>query len=193
MANKHSWFLTINNPTDIDLDLCRTSTQASSIEHHQLKKVDGTYVNTVTPPEFYSNKGQPIKGLAYFGFSTEVGKNGTPHLHCVVIFKVAKSFATLKKLFPRANIQPVRGTFQEAISYIRKDGRFHSVSFVPKERNIQYVINDNKLAKLALEGDLSISKLEDRITSLEDKLDKLIILISQKKILNTLTSDEDIV
>ena len=192
MANKHSWFLTINNPTEVDTKLCHTATRASSIENRQLIKADGTYVNTVKQDNLVSNKDQPIKGLAYFGFSTEVGKHGTPHIHCVVIFKVAKSFATLKKLFPRANIQPIRGTFQEAISYIRKDGRFFSVSFVPKERYIQYVINDNKLAKLALEGDLSISKLEDRITSLEDKLDKLILLISQKKILNTLSSDEDV-
>ena len=132
----------------------------------------------------------PIKGLAYFGYATETGASGTPHIHCVVIFKVAKSFAALKKLFPRANIQPVRGTFQEAISYIRKDGRFHSIAFVPKERYTQYVINDNKLAKLALEGDVSISKLEDRITNLEEKLDKLILLISQKKILNTLHNED---
>ena len=193
MVNKHAWFLTINNPTEVDLELCHSATRASSIEHRQLKMVDGTYVNTLKPHEYYSPIDNTIKGLAYFGFSTEVGKSGTPHLHCVVIFKFAKSFATIKKLFPRANIQPVRGTFQEAISYIRKDGRFHSIAFVPKQRYVQYVINDNKLAKLALEGDLSISKLEDRITSLEDKLDKLIVLISQKKILNTLTSDEDIV
>ena len=98
----------------------------------------------------------------------------------------------IKKLFPRANIQPVRGTFQECLDYIRKDGRYHSIAFVPKERYIQYVLNDNKLAQLALEGDITISRLEDRITNLETKLDKLILLISQKKILNTLHHDESV-
>jgi hypothetical protein len=98
----------------------------------------------------------------------------------------------LKKLFPRANIQPVRGTFQQSLDYIRKDGRYHSISFVPKERYTQYVVNDNKLALLALEGDITITRLEDRITNLEAKLDKLILLISQKKILNTLLPEEEV-
>ena len=110
----------------------------------------------------------------------------------MVIFKSAKSFLALKKLFPRANIQPVRGTFQECLDYIRKDGRYHSISFVPKERCLQYVTNDNKLAQLALEGDVTISRLEDRISNLETKLDKLIFLISQKKILNTLLPEEEV-
>ena len=192
MANKHSWFLTINNPTEVDLDLCRSATRASSIENRQLKELDDTYINTVKPTEYWSSYGNPIKGLAYFGYSQEVGKQGTPHLHCMVIFKNAKSFLAIKKLFPRANIQPVRGTFQECLDYIRKDGRYHSIAFVPKERYIQYVVNDNKLAQLALEGDVTISRLEDRITNLETKLDKLILLISQKKILNTFHHDESI-
>lgn len=190
MANKHAWFLTINNPTEIDLDLCRHATRASSVEDRQLKKVDGTYIRTHEKTEYFSSKGITIKGLAYFGYSQEVGKSGTPHIHCMVIFKNAKSFAALKKLFPRANIQPVRGTFQQSLDYIRKDGRYHSIAFVPKERYIQYVVNDNKLAQLALEGDVTISRLEDRIINLETKLDKLILLISQKKILNTLHNDE---
>lgn len=192
MANKHAWFLTINNPTEIDLDLCRDATRASSIENRQLKKADGTYVNTLKKTEYWSSKGNPVKGLAYFGYSQEVGKQGTPHLHCMVIFKNAKSFLAIKKLFPRANIQPVRGTFQECLDYIRKDGRYHSIAFVPKERYKQYVVNDNKLAQLALEGDVTISRLEDRISNLETKLDKLIFLISQKKILNTLLPEEEV-
>lgn len=188
MANKHAWFLTINNPTEVDLELCRLAT-TSSLENRRHFTVDGKYSHKHAE-HIVSNKGLPVKGLAYFGYSQEVGKQGTPHIHCMVIFKNAKSFLALKKLFPRANIQPVRGTFQECLDYIRKDGRYQSISFVPKERCLQYVTNDNKLAQLALEGDVTISRLEDRITNLESKLDKLIFLISQKKILNTLQDDE---
>ncbi len=188
MANKHAWFLTINNPTEVDLELCRWAT-TSSLENRRHFTVDGNYSHKHTE-HIVSNKGLPVKGLAYFGYAQEVGKQGTPHIHCMVIFKNAKSFVALKKLFPRANIQPVRGTFQECLDYIRKDGRYHSISFVPKERCLQYVTNDNKLAQLALEGDVTISRLEDRITNLETKLDKLIFLISQKKILNTLRDDD---
>ena len=190
MANKHAWFLTINNPTEADLELCHLAT-SSSLENRRHFTVDGNYSHKHSE-RTVSNTGLPIKGLAYFGYSQEVGKQGTPHLHCMVIFKNAKSFLALKKLFPRANIQPVRGTFQECLDYIRKDGRYHSISFVPKERYQQYVVNDNKLAKLALEGDVTISRLEDRISNLETKLDKLIFLISQKKILNTLLPEEEV-
>lgn len=193
MANKHSWFLTINNPTEADLELCRAATRSSSITNRQIHEFDGTYVNTMPPTKLpSSNHDMPIKGLAFFGFAQETGKHGTPHIHCVVVFKQTKSFQTLKKLFPRANIQPVRGTFKECINYTRKDGRFYSISFVPTDRNIQYVENDNKLAKLSLEGDVSLTRLENRITNLEDKLDRLISLISQKKILNTLRPDENV-
>ena len=190
MANKHAWFLTINNPTEVDLELCRWAT-TSSLENRRHFTVDGNYSHKHTE-HIVSNKGLPVKGLAYFGYAQEVGKQGTPHIHCMVIFKNAKSFVALKKLFPRANIQPVRGTFQECLDYIRKDGRYHSISFVPKERCLQYVTNDNKLAQLALEGDVTISRLEDRITNLEAKLDKLIFLISHKKILNTLLPEEEV-
>ena len=195
MANKHSWFLTINNPNEAELKLCHLAT-SKSVENSQHFYCGGDYNGKFSHmgyvPDVTPTKESPIKGLAYFGYSQEVGKHGTPHLHCVVIFKNAKSFQQVKNVFPRANIQPVRGTFQEATDYIRKAGRFFSTSFVTKEKAKQYVENDNQLAKLALEGDISVARLDDRITSLETKLDKLILLISQKKLLNTLSPDETV-
>lgn len=191
MVKKHSWFLTINNPTEFELDLCRSACYASNLESFQTREADGTFVSQgkIAHKVFYGSKDSE-KGLAYFGFAQEVGKSGTPHLHCIAIYKRSKSFKKIKEIFPRANIQSLRGTFDEALTYVRKDGRYHSIAYAPMERVRQYVINDNKLATLALEGDKSLLELQDQVNNLEKKMDILISLISQKKLLNTLSPDE---
>lgn len=190
MVKKHSWFLTINNPTEFDLELCRSACWASNLENFQNREADGTFVAQGKKPEVLSGSKDSEKGLAYFGFAQEVGKSGTPHLHCIAIFKRSRAFKKIKEIFPRANIQSVRGTFDEAVTYARKDGRYHSIAYAPMERVRQYVINDNKLATLALEGDKSLTELQNQVDNLEKKMDILISLISQKKLLNTLSSDE---
>jgi len=190
MVKKHSWFLTINNPTEFELKLLHSASK-NTIAEHQLKLADGTFVAQGKIPEcFYGGKEE--KGLAYFGFSKEVGKSGTPHVHCICIFKRTQTFKKVKELFPRANIQAVRGTFDEAITYARKDGRFYSIAYAPLDRVRQYVTNDNKLAQLSLEGDKSIQDLQHDVQLMNKKIDLILSLISQKKILNTL-SDEDLI
>lgn len=191
MVKKHSWFLTINNPTDSELELCRSACRATNPETYQIREADDTFVNQgkITRGPWYGSK-ESERGLAYFGFSQEVGKSGTPHIHCIVIYKRCKSFNKVKEIFPRANIQSVRGTLDEAITYVRKDGRYNSICYAPMERVRQYVINDNKLATLALEGDKSLTELQAQVNNLEKKMDILISLISQKKLLNTLSPDE---
>ena len=192
MVKKHGWFVTLNNPTDDELELCKLSLK-QSVDGRRLNTLDGEYSHLASGQHVYSNRGLPIKGLAYFGFAEEVGKEkGVPHIHCVVVFKRPKAFTSMKKLFPRANIQNIRGNYDEAITYIRKDGRFFDTAFVPKEQVRQYITNDNQLAHLALAGDTSLQNLQLKVDNLETKLDRLIDLISQKKILNTL-SDSDIV
>lgn len=190
MVKKHSWFLTINNPTEFELSLLHSASK-NTVAEHQLKYADGSFVAQSKIPEYFYG-GKEEKGLAYFGFSKEVGKSGTPHVHCICIFKRTQTFKRVKELFPRANIQSVRGTFDEAVTYARKDGRFYSIAYAPMERVRQYVTNDNKLAQLALEGDKSIIDLQNDVQELHRKLDLILTLISQKKILNTL-SDEDLI
>ena len=192
MVKKHGWFVTLNNPTDGELELCKLSLK-QSVAGRRFHTLDGEYSHLMSRSHVYSNTAMPIKGLAYFGFAEEVGKEKhVPHIHCVVVFKRPKAFTSVKKLFPRANIQNIRGSYDEAITYIRKDGRFFDTSFVPKEQVRQYITNDNELAHLALAGDTSLKDLQLKVDSLETKLDRLIDLISQKKILNTL-SDSDFV
>ena len=52
----------------------------------------------------------------------EVGdKEGTPHLHMVYVFKNSRRFAAIKKMFPRANIDLMRGKWSD-MEYLIKDG-----------------------------------------------------------------------
>ncbi len=190
MVKKHSWFLTINNPTEFELKLLHEASK-NTVEHHQTRTVKGEFAAQGTANNVWY-AGPDKKGLAYFGFSKETGKSGTPHVHCICIFKRSQTFKKIKELFPRANIQPVRGTFDEALSYARKDGRFFSIAYARMELVREYVATDNKLAQLSLEGDKTILDLQHDVQLLNKKLDLILSLISQKKILNTL-SDEDMI
>lgn len=46
----------------------------------------------------------------------------TPHLHAIFRFKNQKSFSTLKAELPRANIEIMRGTYAQALRYLKKHG-----------------------------------------------------------------------
>lgn len=52
----------------------------------------------------------------------EVGEQGTPHLQGYVYWKNQRSFKTLQKLFPRANLEAAKGTGQQNRTYCTKDG-----------------------------------------------------------------------
>lgn len=55
-----------------------------------------------------------------FLFQEEEGENGTPHLQGVVSFKNARSFASMKKLIPRAHIEPCK-SFIASVRYCSKE------------------------------------------------------------------------
>lgn len=188
MVKKHSWFLTINNPLDHELTLCSLAL-SNDVANSMRKDLAGNYYGQHADCEI-SNKQLNPKNLAYFGFAEEVGKQGTKHLHCIIVFKMPKSFASMKKIFPRANIQAMRGTLDEAVTYVRKDGRYHSAKFVPMERVSTYVENDNKLSRLAAEGDKKLEDYYNEVKELRQELrefkEVISLLLSQKKILNRL-------
>ena len=189
MVNKHSWFLTINNPLDHEIELCRLAL-LDSVENRVRTDLDGNYYGQHDSFQF-SNKGLHPKNLAYFGFAEEVGKQGTKHLHCIIVFKKAKSFSTVKKLFPRANIQAMRGTLEEAVAYVRKDGKYNAIKFVPSMGQVAlYVDNDNKLSRLAAQGDQTLEEYRAEVKELREELREfktlIASLLSDKKILNRL-------
>lgn len=54
----------------------------------------------------------------------EEGDSGTYHLQGYAQFTKALVFNTIKRLFPRAHIEAVKGTVKQAIDYCKKDGNF---------------------------------------------------------------------
>lgn len=54
----------------------------------------------------------------------EVGTNDTKHLQCFVEFKNARTFASMKKNWPRAHIEKAKGNNKQNVEYCAKDGDF---------------------------------------------------------------------
>ena len=72
-------------------------------------------------------KQEAVERLASIGTAqyalgcSEVGESGTSHIHAYVVYKNAIELKSLKKLFPRAHFEKVRGSIQDNIDYISKD------------------------------------------------------------------------
>ena len=56
----------------------------------------------------------------YLIVAEEVGEQGTPHLHLYLEYKNAVYFDSLKKQFPRANIQVAKGDSNDNYNYLAK-------------------------------------------------------------------------
>jgi hypothetical protein len=73
---------------------------------------------------------QSLDHIKYFVFAREKGDgtdgnpDGTVHLQVYLEFTNAKTFATMKKLFPRAHIEPRLGTKAAARDYVMKTGKY---------------------------------------------------------------------
>lgn len=61
-------------------------------------------------------------GTALYSISSEeYGESGTRHIHAYVVYKNAIELGSLKRLFPRAHFEKVRGSVNENADYISKD------------------------------------------------------------------------
>ena len=85
------WFLTINNPTEIDSVGFTTGG------------------NTMAPHLKYLMMGYH-----------EGEKNKVPHIHAVIWLKTRKRLSALKKLYPRADIRERLGSIESCAVYLNK-------------------------------------------------------------------------
>ena len=94
-ARSRKWQLTINNPLDHGFD-------HESIKEQLLK----------------------FKNLIYYCMCDETGEEGTFHTHVYFQCSEGAKFTTVKRRFPKAHLEYVKGTAQENRDYIRKEGKY---------------------------------------------------------------------
>ncbi len=70
--------------------------------------------------------------MQYMIIGDEVGVTGTPHYQGYVVFKIPKRITTTKAVFPRAHLEIMQGTPQQAITYCKKDGAYREWGQSPK-------------------------------------------------------------
>jgi len=70
----------------------------------------------------------------YMVIGKEIGEEGTPHLQGYVCFKNKKRFRAVKLLMPRAHLEVMRGTPEQASNYCKKDGEWASNGTCPKSQ-----------------------------------------------------------
>lgn len=93
-TQSNKYLLTINNPKE------------KGLTHGEIKKI---FVNN-------------FKTLEYCAMADEMGK--TYHTHIFVYFNSRVRFSTVKKNFPEAHIDVVKGMVSDNINYIRKTGKW---------------------------------------------------------------------
>ena len=95
-TRSRKWQLTINNPTEHNL------------EHNSIK-------------EYLSN----LDNLVYWCMCDEIGgKEKTYHTHVYIHLKNAIRFSTLKSMFTTAHIEKANGTAIQNKDYILKQGKY---------------------------------------------------------------------
>lgn len=87
VASKN-WCLTINNPTDADIDCFK----------------------------------QDPSVFKYWGYAREVGAEGTPHLQAFICLVKKSRLNAVKRLFPRAHVEMMKGNLSQNESYCSKEG-----------------------------------------------------------------------
>ncbi|KAF5049095.1 putative viral replication protein [anaerobic digester metagenome] len=91
---RDKWQLTINNPIDKGFD------------HFMIKK---TLIDS-------------FPTIKYFCMADEKGEDGTPHTHVFVALKSRVRFSKFKKHFPPAHIETAKGSVDQNVNYIKKEG-----------------------------------------------------------------------
>lgn len=116
----------------------------------------------VTDEEFCSYV-ENLEHFKYATFQRERGEQtGTEHLQVFLIFTCAKRFSTIKKYFPTAHIEKVRGSNSQARDYCSKSetrvsGPYHLGTFA-EERSRTDISNFIEMAQLGA-SDLELAQL----------------------------------
>lgn len=69
--------------------------------------------------------------FTYYVIGNEIGTEGTYHKQGFCVFKKPLRLTAVKKIIPRAHLEPMRGTAQQASDYCKKDKDFVEYGALP--------------------------------------------------------------
>lgn len=90
--------------------------------------------------------------LSYFVYGREIGANGNPHLQAYVELARQYRFSQVRTLFPRAHLEPRRGTQAQAVAYCKKDGEIVEDG-IPRAQGARSDMEEIKTLMLTNPGD----------------------------------------
>ncbi|SFQ36487.1 RNA helicase [Butyrivibrio proteoclasticus] len=65
-----------------------------------------------------------FRTFVYLAMMDEIGENGTYHTHILICFSSRVRISMIKKYFPSAHIDVVKGSISDVIKYIKKEGKW---------------------------------------------------------------------
>lgn len=89
------------------------------------------WVYTVNNPNEDEKTGLFLVDYIYCIQGQEVGDDGTPHVQGYIVMKTKKRLGAMKKIMPRAHLEVMRGTSQEASDYCKKEGDYIECGTLP--------------------------------------------------------------
>lgn len=79
------------------------------------------WIFTLNNPNVDQCGGLVVVGSKYLVYQKERGAEGTEHLQGLVCFSILKSLSQVRSLLPRAHLEIMRGSLQQAIDYATKE------------------------------------------------------------------------
>lgn len=176
----YGYCLTINNPEESDF---------------LLKPSEDSPYGWDEPKEqaFYTKKDAHARypylkkyGIDYLLIGTEYSKKGTKHYQMVVVFNVQKTLGQVKKIWPRAHIEYMRGTLKEAAAYVtdnkEKPNPKFSRAYIGKIEDIERRIKmDKEFLKVIEDSQGSIKNLTERTEKIESTMEEILGLLKMQK------------
>lgn len=128
------------------------------------------------PADFQEQFKNNLEWIEYYCFGEEVGESGTPHLQGVLKCKTQMYRNSIFSKLKINHLEVMRGTWEQAITYCKKDGKITEWGVLPKEqtqkateRNQEKYEEALELAKAGKVSDIS-AELQIRYYSTLNKI-----------------------
>jgi hypothetical protein len=184
----YGYCLTINNPTDSDFVLRKAATEPppfgwSDSPEVSFRHKKDAYAKYPLLKDFH---------IDYLLIGLEFGKKGTKHYQMVVVFNKPKSLGQVKKIWPRAHIEYMKGTLREATAYItdnkEKESPKYYRAYIGKIEDIERRIEmDKEYLKVINDSHSQLTDLSTRTAKIEDTMDKILGLLKEQHTSNRTT------